>query len=1161
MAGPSNFKFKPGRTKLKTSHKKRGEAELVSSETAVATTYDTSEDGRRVITQDNVIVTAPPVPEFHAEDLETAHALEGADFSYLVGSGDWDDWELGVLPGPDDVNAVDGDADGENDGIDFRLGALGEDGKPIQLERWDDAVGFNIKSTEDGPLTHFQDNPFRVFATRFREERLDEMLRGEGRGSREFYETCGTCHKPGPLFRCARQTCIGPSMYCEPCIADLHRQLPTHTIEKWDGGFFEPLSLNDLDVEARIQLGHAPGTFCPRERMAHKDFVIIDVLGIRVVKLSFCGCDSRLENRQQLMRACLWPATCLNPQTCATFNAIRLFEVQNCLGKISAYDFVRSLELLSNNDGLERSFKNTGKPKPPPDRRRAFRSIVRQYRMMEMLKRRGRGHADSGISGTKQGELGLRCRACPQPGWNLPEGWDRINWDEMDEDQRYKYFTELAEDANFKLINRQVSTEEKDPIVDDGLGYFGNRVEYMQHIRNNVDEEEIGSCSGFQAMFLANVKRVKGLRVTGVGGVTCARHNMWLPNGIGDLQMGERQCNMDFIFFSAVLGMVMTFLVLSYDVACQFSKHIWTRMEKLPEKYHLKLDRANVRWMVPNFHLPAHKKGCHSPFSFHWLWGAGCTHGETVEQNWEFLNGIAGSTKLMGLGARHTALERLFGFHNWRRLLMQRMADAIKEGRKQRASFDAFTEGLTEMGNVDVAVWRASVDKWEKERHVEGDKASPYEYEEEGACAEGTTLKDIRLVLAKEEYASTGDGTEVERGDTPSTFISMGMDIENLAVAIKAAGPTPSTSQQLDFLKRRTALRVRLGAFRKVQGTFMPKARRYLTVTQRAVWDADDQHPEATRLFMPSDLASDERRRKACARGLDGVEARLRKAEASEALAQLRRALRTRTMTNRFKIRNWSGQRALTRGQGILRQVNIRIHSAKLRYRYARQALLKLKGHGDWEKDFRILTDEDVRALSDRQLREEEQAQDDFLGLLAVQADPEKRGEVLRGEGHRVLSWIWYTTASCGTGDAKLHEALRVEWCKAYSRCNRLHEELVKVEEEMRRTIHFGETEHELWLRRAEARTVMLGTSEAVTPEVLEGSRAYALEQVRRERTTCDRLMEEWRPIRARGAAYLRGEEIYGLPEVVIEVDEDQLRWSEARMYQEEENENDLYSG
>ncbi|KAJ7092132.1 hypothetical protein C8R43DRAFT_908197, partial [Mycena crocata] len=986
-----------------------------------------------------------------------------------------------------------------------------------------------------------QDNPFKVFVN-LREETLDEMLRGEGRGSRKFYEKCGGCKGENPFFRCARQTCMGPAMYCERCIVSMHAQLPTHMVERWNGIFFEPLTLNDLAVEARIQLGHAPGTFCERASPAHKDFVIIDVLGIHVVKLSFCGCDSTVEHRQQLMRACLWPATSKNPQTAATFNVIRLFEMQNCLGKISAYDFVRSLEMLTNNDGLQ------------TDRRKAFRAIVRQYRMMEMFKRAGRGHADSGVAGTQQGELATLCRGCPQPDWNLPEDWRTIDWDNMDEDQRY-----LSEDANFKLINRQVSTEQKDPIVDDGLGYFCNRVEYSEHIRKNVNEEEMSSCSGFQAMFLANVKRVKGLRVTGVGGVTCARHNMWLPNGLGDLQAGERQCNMDFLLFSAVLGFIMTYLILSYDIACQFSKNIWTRMEKLPEKYHLKIDKANVRWMVPNFHLPAHKNGCHSAFSFHWLWGAGCTHGETIEQNWEFLNGVAGATKLMGLGARHTALEGLFSFHNWRRLVAHH---AIVEGKKQKESFDAFTAGLGEVASVDVEVWRRMVDKWEKEIHREGEKGSPYEYEEEGGSEVRKSLKQIRLELAQQEYARTGDNVEVEREDSPSTFLTMGMDIENtqcLAVAIKSAGPIPSTTQELDFLKRRTALRVRLSTFRKIQGTYMPRARQWLTTGQRAVWDADDQQPEATRLFMPSDFSSDENRRRACAKGLDGVEARLREGEAADALRQLRQALRTRTMTNRFKIRNWSGQRALTRGQGILRQINLKIHSSKLRYRFARQALSKLKGPGSWEKDFRVLEDEDVRAPNEKELKAEQQAEDEHLFELGRAEGSEATRVVARGEGHRMLSWIWYTVPTGGADDTKLHEALRVEWCKAYSRCNRYREELVKVEAEMGRTIEFGQTARRHWLRRAEARTVMLGTSTAVEEEVMEGARAYAMEQADREKRTCDHLRNEWALLRARGQAYLRGEDISGLPEVVVELDEDQLRWAESRMYATEEVEGDMY--
>ncbi|KAJ7821736.1 hypothetical protein B0H13DRAFT_2377113 [Mycena leptocephala] len=1103
-----------GRPKRKRKNAGSGEMYIHQS-TSVATTYEPSTDGRRVNARSTFVdISTPGILDYHAEDVQTAEALEKDDFSYLCGDdGSWDDAGVeGRVPLAGEEK--------DDDGITMRLGNLS--GSPsaetvgvVHLERWENA-----------------DTPMKVFVQRYRDETLDEMIRGEGRGSPDCYEQCGECKRPDPLFRCARQACVGSGMYCEVCIVNLHRQLPTHMIERWNGEFFTPLMQSDLDVEARIQLGHVPGTFCPRARPAHKDFVIIDVLGIRVVKLNFCGCDSTIEHRQQLMRACLWPATSIDPQTCATFNAIRLFEVQNCLGKISAYDFVRSLELLTNNDGMETVDKK-GTPKPPPDRRRAFRAIVRQYRMMQMHKRAGRVHDDSGVSGTRQGELALPCRACPQPGMNLPEGWDQINWDEMDEDQQYKYFTSLSEDANFKLINRNVSTEERDPIVDDGYGYFCNRVDYMEHIRKHVDEEEISSCSGFQAMFLANAKRVKGLRVTGIGGVTCARHNMWRANGIGDLQKGERYCNMHFLFVASLLGFIMSFLVLSYDIACQFSKNVWTRMDSLPEKYRLKINRANVRWM-------------------------------TVEQNWEFVNGIAASTKLMGLGARHTALEGLFGFHNWRRLvahrrlLTQRMAEGIKDGRVHKEAFKAFNDGLVGSGEVDVESWRVWVDKWEKEQHVENEKGSPYEFEEEGL-----TLKEIRLLLAAEEYTKTGDDTEVEREDTPSTFLAMGMEIEEaqrqLAVTIKAAGPTPTPTQELEFLRRRASLRVRLQAFRKMQMTYMPRVRHYLTASQKAVWDADNQQPEATRLFMPSDLSSDSARHKACAPGLDGVEKRLREGEAQEALTQLRQGLRTRTMTNRFKIRNWTGQRALTRGQGILRQINIKIHSAKLRYRYARQALLKLRGHGEWEKLYRVLLDEDVRALNDRALREEEEARDEHLGALGVADGLAATGAVAMGEGHRTLSWIWYTASTAEEGDAKLHEALRVEWAKAYSRSNRWREDLVVVEEEMRRTIQFGWFAERQWLERATARTVMLGRSVPIDAAVREGARAYALEQADRERRTSAKLERDWAPIRAKAGAYLKGEDMSGLPNVVVEVDEDQLRWAEARVYAEEEGENDMY--
>jgi hypothetical protein len=80
-------------------------------------------------------------------------------------------------------------------------------------------------------------------------------------------------------------------------------------------------------------------------------------------------------------------------------------------------------------------------------------------------------------------------------------------------------------------------------------------------------------------------------------------------------------------------------------------------------------------------------------------------------------------------------------------LLKQRMAEGIKGGRAHGESFKAFSNGLEASGEVDVEAWRAWVDKWERERHVEGEKGSPYEYQEEGTfvplcvfCRQGLTF-------------------------------------------------------------------------------------------------------------------------------------------------------------------------------------------------------------------------------------------------------------------------------------------------------------------------------------------------------------------------------------------------------------------------------------
>jgi hypothetical protein len=116
---------------------------------------------------------------------------------------------------------------------------------------------------------------------------------------------------------------------------------------------------------------------------------------------------------------------------------------------------------------------------------------------------------------------------------------------------------------------------------------------------------------------------------------------------------------------------------------------------------------------------------------------------------------------------------------------------------------------------------------------------------------------------------------------------------------------------------------------------------------------------------MPSEIADKTKHVKVCAVGSPAAEEELRVGEAQEALHALRQGLRMRTMTNRYRLRHCTGQRMLMRGQGVLWQVNVKIHKAKLRYQYARNALMRLRGHGSWENELKVLDDVDVRALNE----------------------------------------------------------------------------------------------------------------------------------------------------------------------------------------------------
>jgi hypothetical protein len=109
-----------------------------------------------------------------------------------------------------------------------------------------------------------------------------------------------------------------------------------------------------------------------------------------------------------------------------------------------------------------------------------------------------------------------------------------------------------------------------------------------------------------------------------------------------------------------------SFFILSYDIACQWSRNFFTRMKKYDDSLHLP-DSSNVHFFVPKFHLAVHMKECWSKFSFNYRRWVGRTDGKGIERVWSWLNKIAYSVCMMLAGARWDTLDDFCNYNNFRK--------------------------------------------------------------------------------------------------------------------------------------------------------------------------------------------------------------------------------------------------------------------------------------------------------------------------------------------------------------------------------------------------------------------------------------------------------------------------------------------------------------
>ncbi|KAJ7039474.1 hypothetical protein C8F04DRAFT_1178631 [Mycena alexandri] len=341
---------------------------------------------------------------------------------------------------------------------------------------------------------------------------LDELLRNDGLGDALDEKTCSCCKTP--LHETV--TSFSLSRLWGLCTMS---HLPLHRLKEWNGMFWASTTLKKLGFV--YQLGHG-GYTCPHPAPTPHDMVVMDTEAIHTVSYRYCRCDKadHANNLQQLLRNEWYPATTVDPATCATFRVIETFRILNVVGNINVHNFVGAMERQTDPSQVEKV----------PDRYKSFGLMARQYSFAKRTKRAGRGH-----------DPAVRMQSSI---WFL-------------------YMLILAMDANFRLKNRLRANKRDDPPLGDGWGYIVEEGPYKEHLHGYVAEKDVSTCIAFAALLQKDTRLTTGLRSSGVGGVVCAWHEVVRPQGIGDLQKGERYANMDYILMSAILGITALYLAIS----------------------------------------------------------------------------------------------------------------------------------------------------------------------------------------------------------------------------------------------------------------------------------------------------------------------------------------------------------------------------------------------------------------------------------------------------------------------------------------------------------------------------------------------------------------------------------------------------------------------
>ena len=299
--------------------------------------------------------------------------------------------------------------------------------------------------------------------------------------------------------------------------------------------------------------------------------------------------------------------------------------------------------------------------------------------------------------------------------------------------------------------------------------------------------------------------------------------------------------------------------------------------------------------------------------------------------------------------------------------------------------------------------------------------------------------------------------------NTILSYFSIRLIFYRYTLQAASTGKTRSDAQKAILFERRGALLHQVKKWRELQAIYMPGV---LETNVSSLESSQMEKAETIKLWLPSQLEDADERTSICLPSLINSEKELRFGQLQDSLDDLRKARRVRrglVLFHKVQIVG-EGQKTQTKARAAIQALQDRIEKSVRRYRVARTALLRLDPGGDWENIYLDLNDADNRGPS----KEQE--------------------EIGASDGTYTQSWIWRSSTTVVSQD-EVNEDMRVEWVQCMARAVRWEEEVLLLQEEMRRVAEFLGWRSRGWFSRADARL------DTVTPAIRAGISAYAKKQ------------------------------------------------------------------